>query len=180
MLKFPARFEPDPAGGYVVTFRDIPEAITQADTLEEAREMARDALVTAMDFYFEDGRAVPAPTKSRRGEEVVALPPSIATKVDLLNQQLLSLRRQIAALNDALQASEKKDAESQTRIKDLGSRLNAALARQVQELQHAPRRDPDRLFAVGKYQIIPQTMDGAIAAMALRPSFLWLCTFTQA
>jgi chemotaxis protein MotB len=56
-------------------------------------------------------------------------------KVDLLNQQLLSLRRQIAALNDALQASEKKDAESQTRIKDLGSRLNAALARQVQELQ---------------------------------------------
>jgi chemotaxis protein MotB len=56
-------------------------------------------------------------------------------KVDILNQQLLSLRRQIAALNDALEASEKKDAESQTRIKDLGSRLNAALARQVQELQ---------------------------------------------
>lgn len=56
-------------------------------------------------------------------------------KVDLLNQQLLSLRRQIAALNDALEASEKKDQESQSRIKDLGARLNAALARQVQELQ---------------------------------------------
>jgi len=56
-------------------------------------------------------------------------------KVDILNQQLLSLRRQIAALNEALQASEAKDAESQTRIKDLGARLNAALARQVQELQ---------------------------------------------
>jgi chemotaxis protein MotB len=56
-------------------------------------------------------------------------------KVDLLNQQLLSLRRQVAALNEALGASEKKDAESQTRIKDLGARLNAALARQVQELQ---------------------------------------------
>jgi chemotaxis protein MotB len=56
-------------------------------------------------------------------------------KVDFLNQQLLSLRRQIAALNEALEASEKKDAESQTRIKDLGARLNAALARQVQELQ---------------------------------------------
>lgn len=56
-------------------------------------------------------------------------------KVDLLNQQLLALRRQIAALNEALQASEAKDAESQTRIKDLGARLNAALARQVQELQ---------------------------------------------
>ncbi|MDX2289903.1 MAG: peptidoglycan -binding protein [Hyphomicrobiaceae bacterium] len=56
-------------------------------------------------------------------------------KVDLLNQQLLALRRQIAALNEALEASEKKDAEAQDRIKDLGSRLNAALARQVQELQ---------------------------------------------
>jgi len=56
-------------------------------------------------------------------------------KVDLLNQQLLALRRQIAALNDALEASEKRDQESQSRIKDLGSRLNAALARQVQELQ---------------------------------------------
>lgn len=56
-------------------------------------------------------------------------------KVDLLNQQLLALRRQIAALNDALEASERKDQEAQDRIKDLGSRLNAALARQVQELQ---------------------------------------------
>ena len=56
-------------------------------------------------------------------------------KVDLLNQQLLALRRQIAALNEALEASEKKDQAAQDRIKDLGSRLNAALARQVQELQ---------------------------------------------
>ncbi|MDO9384170.1 MAG: peptidoglycan -binding protein [Hyphomicrobiaceae bacterium] len=56
-------------------------------------------------------------------------------KVDLLNQQMLALRKQMAALNEALGASEKKDEESQERIKDLGSRLNAALARQVQELQ---------------------------------------------
>jgi chemotaxis protein MotB len=56
-------------------------------------------------------------------------------KVDLLNQQMLSLRKQIAALNEALGASEKKEEESQDRIKDLGTRLNAALARQVQELQ---------------------------------------------
>jgi chemotaxis protein MotB len=58
-----------------------------------------------------------------------------AAKVDILNQQLLALRRQIAALNEALEASEKKDTAAQDRIKDLGVRLNAALARQVQELQ---------------------------------------------
>jgi chemotaxis protein MotB len=56
-------------------------------------------------------------------------------KVDLLNQQLLALRRQIAALNAALEASEQRDQASQDRIKDLGVRLNAALARQVQELK---------------------------------------------
>ncbi|MGI9520604.1 MAG: peptidoglycan -binding protein [Hyphomicrobiaceae bacterium] len=56
-------------------------------------------------------------------------------KVDLLNQQLLALRRQIAALNAALEASEKRDQASQAQIKNLGNRLNAALARQVQELK---------------------------------------------
>ncbi|KAB2919602.1 MAG: peptidoglycan -binding protein [Hyphomicrobiaceae bacterium] len=56
-------------------------------------------------------------------------------KVDLLNQQLLALRRQIAALQEALNAAEAKDKESQARISDLGARLNVVLARQVQELQ---------------------------------------------
>lgn len=56
-------------------------------------------------------------------------------KVDLLNQQLLALRQQIAALNEALEASERKTQDSDKTIKDLGERLNAALARQVQELQ---------------------------------------------
>lgn len=56
-------------------------------------------------------------------------------KIDLLNQQILAMRRQLAALNEALEASERKDQESQDRIQDLGRRLNAALARQVQELQ---------------------------------------------
>ncbi len=60
---------------------------------------------------------------------------SALAKVDLLNQQLLALRRQIAALNEALDASEKRDQASQARIKDLGKRLNAVLARQVQELK---------------------------------------------
>jgi chemotaxis protein MotB len=56
-------------------------------------------------------------------------------KVEILNQQLLSLRRQIAALNEALEASEKKVTASDKTINELGTRLNAALARQVQELQ---------------------------------------------
>ena len=52
----------------------------------------------------------------------------------MLNQQIAALRRQLAALEDALDVSEKKDKESQTRIADLGQRLNVALAQRVQEL----------------------------------------------
>jgi chemotaxis protein MotB len=56
-------------------------------------------------------------------------------KVDLLNAQLLQLRRQMAALQEAINAHEAKDKESQVRIADLGARLNTLLAKQVQELQ---------------------------------------------
>jgi chemotaxis protein MotB len=55
-------------------------------------------------------------------------------QVELLNQQIAALRRQLAALEDALEASEKKDKEAQGRIADLGQRLNVALAQRVQEL----------------------------------------------
>ncbi len=56
------------------------------------------------------------------------------SQVELLNQQISALRRQIAALEDALNASESKDKESQAQIADLGRRLNVALAQRVQEL----------------------------------------------
>jgi chemotaxis protein MotB len=55
-------------------------------------------------------------------------------QVEVLNQQIAALRRQLAALEDALDATEKKDKESQVRIADLGQRLNVALAQRVQEL----------------------------------------------
>ncbi|WP_296709243.1 peptidoglycan -binding protein [Rhodoblastus sp.] len=55
-------------------------------------------------------------------------------QLDLLNQQIAALRRQLAAVQDALGAQEAKDKENQARIADLGSRLNVALAQKVQEL----------------------------------------------
>jgi len=55
-------------------------------------------------------------------------------QVEILNQQIAAMRRQLAALETALDASEKKDKESQNKINDLGQRLNLALAQKVQEL----------------------------------------------
>src|SRR5262245_61271406 len=55
-------------------------------------------------------------------------------QVEVLNQQITALRRQLDAIEQALELSEKKDRESQARIADLGQRLNVALAQRVQEL----------------------------------------------
>jgi antitoxin HicB len=89
MLAYPVKLTPDKeSGGYVVTFPDIPEAITQGETVEEALEMAQDALETALDFYFDDRRPVPAPSKAKRGQRLVYLPLSIEAKVLLLNEMV--------------------------------------------------------------------------------------------
>ncbi|WP_432262681.1 type II toxin-antitoxin system HicB family antitoxin [Cupriavidus sp. TMH.W2] len=87
MLRFPANIVPD-GNGFVVSFPDIPEALTSGDTIEQAREMAADALATAMEFYFEDGRPVPLPSKAKRGQHLVELPASVSAKVLLLNEMI--------------------------------------------------------------------------------------------
>ncbi|MBX9453446.1 MAG: peptidoglycan -binding protein [Mesorhizobium sp.] len=56
------------------------------------------------------------------------------SQVELLNQQIAALRSQIGALEAALEVSEARDRESNTKIADLGRRLNVALAQRVQEL----------------------------------------------
>lgn len=89
-MHYPVTLTPydDGTDGYVVTFADIPEAISQGDSLDEALQMATDALAVAMEFYFDDNRAVPMPSAPKDGEYVVSLPPSIWAKVLLLNEML--------------------------------------------------------------------------------------------
>lgn len=55
-------------------------------------------------------------------------------QIELLNQQIVALRKQIAALENSLGDSDKRDRQAQAQIADLGQRLNVALAKRVQEL----------------------------------------------
>ena len=92
-MKFPVTLTRDETdGGFVVTFRDIPEAITQGETVEDALVMAKDALETAKEFYFEDKRCVPAPSKPKRGQHTIELPASqpvsLSAKIWLLNEMV--------------------------------------------------------------------------------------------
>jgi antitoxin HicB len=67
-------------GGYVVTCRDFPEAITQGDTIDEAVAEAADALEEAIAARIDDGRDIPTPSATKRGERAVSVPPSMALK----------------------------------------------------------------------------------------------------
>lgn len=86
-MKYPAIFTAE-GDRFVVTFRDIPEAITQGDDDVDAMFMAKDVLIASMEVYFDEKRQVPAPSASQPGDRMIALPASIAVKVLLLNQML--------------------------------------------------------------------------------------------
>lgn len=84
-MRYPVTLEHDETG-WAVIFPDIPEALTGAETREQALSLAQDALVTAFDFYFEDRREIPAP--SLAGDEFVEVPASVSAKVLLLNAMI--------------------------------------------------------------------------------------------
>lgn len=72
-MQYPATFTKDhESGGYVVTFRDLPEAITQGDNDVEAVFMARDVLKQTIDTYLGEKRPLPAASKPKRSERLIA------------------------------------------------------------------------------------------------------------
>jgi antitoxin HicB len=87
-MRYPVNIEPD-GSGFFVSFPDIPEALTQGATMEEALIMGKDALETALEFYFEDERTVPLPSQPIDGQAVIELSPSLWAKVLLLNEMIL-------------------------------------------------------------------------------------------
>jgi len=62
MFEYPVELISAKEGGFVVTFPDVPEAITQGDDEEEVLEYASEALETALDFYIGDRRQLPLPS----------------------------------------------------------------------------------------------------------------------
>lgn len=68
---YPVVLERAAEGGYVVRFPDVPEALTQAEDEAEALVRAQDALETALEFYLEDGRALPRPSKPERRQRTL-------------------------------------------------------------------------------------------------------------
>ena len=60
ILNYTVLMTPDETGGYVVTCPALPGLVTEGDTLEEAREMAADAIHCYIESLRKDGEPIPA------------------------------------------------------------------------------------------------------------------------
>jgi antitoxin HicB len=78
---------------FIVTFPDVPEAITQGDNLDEARANAHDALATALAGYLKRDRPFPPAAASEEGSAplgtsmwVTAVDPKLAARARLIRE----------------------------------------------------------------------------------------------
>ena len=76
MIAYPAKFEKAAEGGYVVEFIDIPSCVTEGDTLEEAKIMAKDAL-SAMLFSLDSRRMTIPDPSTTKGKGVYYIKPEL-------------------------------------------------------------------------------------------------------
>ena len=106
-LAWPVRLETDDRGAVLVSFPDIPEALTEGATEQEALAEAQDCLIAALGGYIDERRNIPNPSPGR-GLPLVALPALVAAKIALyraMRERGLSnaaLARQLGSVEGAV------------------------------------------------------------------------------
>ncbi len=134
---YPYELQPQPEGGFTVTFPDVPEAITQGDTEQEAAAMAEDALLTALSFYTDRSEPLPHPSSANRSPTAY-VPPLVAAKLALHDAMIaagvsnLALARQLGTdektvrlLRDPLRQSRIDKVDAALRV--LGKRMGIVI-----------------------------------------------------
>ena len=81
-LAWPVELKRQDNGSILVSFPDIPEALTEGETKAEAQAQAQDCLIAALGGYIGARRTIPRPSQAR-GRVMVALPALAAAKVAL-------------------------------------------------------------------------------------------------
>ena len=71
----------------LVSFPDVPEALTEGETVEDAMREAVDCLVAALGGYVQAGQPIPVPSE-RQSASLVGLPALVAAKVALYQTML--------------------------------------------------------------------------------------------
>lgn len=107
-FSFPATLTTDlDDGGYVVTFRDLPEAITQGDSVEIALQEACDCIEEAIAARIDDRLDIPKPSELLENEYLITVPMQTALKAALIVAMSESKMNQVQLAN-ALDVDEKE------------------------------------------------------------------------
>lgn len=75
-------------GVYLVTFRDVPEAITVGDDEQQAQQAAVDVLIAHFGCAMHKREPIAKPSPLQDGEQAIYLPASMAAKITLYQQML--------------------------------------------------------------------------------------------
>jgi len=86
-MEYPVTLTRDDNDTFLVTFPDVPEAVTYGDTKEAALEHAVDALLTIFDARIKDRRDIPIPSARKSGPHV-RLPALESAKIELYRSEL--------------------------------------------------------------------------------------------
>jgi antitoxin HicB len=101
----PYTVKPERDGRLFISFSDIPEALTDAETRGDAQRRAEDVLVTALSFYTDAGRPLPLPSPARgRPLASVAVVPALKLA---LHEAMLGRKLSNVALAKMLGTDEK-------------------------------------------------------------------------
>jgi antitoxin HicB len=103
-LRYPALFEPQKPSGYFVRFIDLPEAITEGETVEERLFNAAEVLSLILEDRLEEGRPVPPPSAGIENAYWIAPDPNIQAAL-LIRLSREAEHKSLAELTRALDAS---------------------------------------------------------------------------
>ncbi len=83
IFAFPADLEESPSGTVIVSFPDLPEALTEGANVAEAVARASDCLEEAIAARMVNREDIPKPSRNSAGNIIVMLPAAMASKAAL-------------------------------------------------------------------------------------------------
>lgn len=138
---YPLDLLPGDDGTIVARFPDVPEALTFGRSEAEALEHAADALVVALSGYTDTGRAIPRPSRPRRGQRTIVLPPLVAAKLAIytaMRDQKVTQAELAKRLGcDGRQVRRLLDLDHQSTVEQLDAALHALGKELVIEVRNA-------------------------------------------
>ncbi len=125
---YPAKLTKGSDARYLVEFPDLPDALTDGATLQEALEEAADCLTATLTGRIIDGEDIPVPSPIRRGLYRIVPDPTVALKAELYS----AARRKGVTAADLARVLEIDHKEARRLLDPLHAsklpRLRAALA----------------------------------------------------